>query len=68
MTTPIAPREREIGKCPGCGHELTCPCKHCQARYPSEKPWKPIYEGEAMECGNCGAALDPEGLLLESKP
>jgi hypothetical protein len=37
--------------CPKCGHLQTCPCKACQARNPTEKPWK--WLGEWIACGNC---------------
>ncbi len=40
-------------ECPQCGHEQTCPCKACQARKPTDKPWVWV-DGEFIACGNCG--------------
>lgn len=39
--------------CPECGHPQTYPCKACQDRNPSEKPWVWV-DGEAIKCGKCG--------------
>jgi hypothetical protein len=39
--------------CPDCGHEQTCPCKACQERIPTEKPWIWIDE-QFIKCAGCG--------------
>lgn len=38
--------------CPKCNHKQTCPCKACQERNPTDKPWEWV-DGESIACGNC---------------
>lgn len=42
--------------CPRCGHKQTCPCKACQKRNPTEKPW--VWKGEDIHCAVCDLTTD----------
>ena len=42
--------------CPRCGHKQTCPCKSCQKRNPTEKPW--VWKGEDIHCSECNLTTD----------
>lgn len=39
--------------CPRCGHEQTCPCKSCQARAATDRPWQ-WRPNDFIACGACG--------------
>jgi hypothetical protein len=44
----------EVLKCPKCGHPQSCPCKACQKKNPTEKPWINTNDGESIMCAGCG--------------
>lgn len=39
--------------CPICSHIQTCPCRTCQIRTPTEKPWINV-SGDGIKCAGCG--------------
>ncbi len=42
---------------PKCQHVQTCPCKSCQDRSPTLKPWVEQPGGYLVACGGCGHTM-----------